>query len=86
MKLLRFLTTVVIALGVGVFLFLTLTAPPARELPIREAVVSSALEDTGAQNLVSAIYLGYRAFDTLGETIVLLLAVAGVAFLIREPS
>jgi len=86
MRFLRYLSTVLVAFGVGVFLFVALSAPPARELPIREAVVSSALEDTGAQNLVSAIYLGYRAFDTLGETIVLLLAVAGVAFLIREPS
>ena len=33
--------------------------------------------ETGARNLVSAIYLGYRAFDTLGETIVLLAAVSG---------
>ena len=33
--------------------------------------------ETGAPNLVSAIYLGYRAFDTLGETIVLLIAVSG---------
>ncbi len=33
--------------------------------------------DTGAINLVSSIYLGYRVFDTLGETIVLLVAVMG---------
>ena len=37
-----------------------------------------AIEESGAINLVSAIYLGYRAFDTLGETIVLVLSVAGV--------
>jgi multicomponent Na+:H+ antiporter subunit B len=35
------------------------------------------LEESGARNLVSAIYLGYRAYDTLGETIVLLVAVSG---------
>ncbi len=34
--------------------------------------------ETGSINLVSGIYLGYRAFDTLGETIVLVLSVAGV--------
>lgn len=34
--------------------------------------------ESGSINLVSAIYLGYRAFDTLGETIVLVLSVAGV--------
>ncbi len=38
---------------------------------------SRGLEESGARNLVSAIYLGYRAYDTLGETIVLLVAVSG---------
>jgi multicomponent Na+:H+ antiporter subunit B len=33
--------------------------------------------ESGASNLVSAIYLGYRLFDTMGETIVLLVAVLG---------
>jgi len=36
--------------------------------------------ETGAMNLVTAIYLGYRAFDTLGETIVLFLSLTGVMF------
>jgi multicomponent Na+:H+ antiporter subunit B len=39
------------------------------------------VEESGAINLVSAIYLGYRAFDTLGETIVLVLSVAGVVLI-----
>jgi multicomponent Na+:H+ antiporter subunit B len=39
------------------------------------------VEESGALNLVSAIYLGYRAFDTLGETIVLVLSVAGVTLI-----
>jgi len=41
-------------------------------------IVDNAKRETGAENLVTSIYLGYRAFDTLGETIVLLMAVAGV--------
>ena len=41
-------------------------------------------QETGAINLVSAIYLGYRAFDTFGETLVLLLAVSGVAMLFKK--
>lgn len=40
--------------------------------------------ETGALNLVTSIYLGYRAFDTLGETIVLLLSIAGVIFLLEK--
>jgi len=43
----------------------------------RDYLEARGREDTGAINLVSAIYLGYRAFDTLGETIVLLVAVSG---------
>jgi len=45
---------------------------------VREHLFLRAVEESGAINLVSAIYLGYRAFDTLGETIVLVLSVAGV--------
>lgn len=40
--------------------------------------------DSGARNLVSAIYLGYRAFDTLGETIILLVAVSGTISIIAH--
>ena len=44
------------------------------------------IEETGAINLVASIYLGYRAFDTLGETLVLLLAVSGVVhYLGKKP-
>ncbi|NPV70801.1 MAG: hypothetical protein HPY55_09180 [Firmicutes bacterium] len=35
----------------------------------------SAIGDTGAQNLVTAIVLDYRGFDTLGETTVLFTAI-----------
>ena len=42
------------------------------------------VRDSGAINLVSAIYLGFRVFDTLGETIVLFTAVSGtIAMLTR---
>lgn len=43
----------------------------------RDYLELHGVQETGAINLVSAIYLGYRAFDTLGETIVLLTAVSG---------
>jgi multicomponent Na+:H+ antiporter subunit B len=38
--------------------------------------------ETGAVNLVTALYLAYRAYDTLGETIVLIGAVTGVLVLV----
>ena len=40
--------------------------------------------ETGAINLVTAIYLEYRAFDTLGETVVLILSIAGVIFFVEQ--
>jgi multicomponent Na+:H+ antiporter subunit B len=44
---------------------------------LRDHLEEYGVLESGARNLVSAIYLGYRAFDTLGETIVLLVAVSG---------
>ena len=49
---------------------------------LRTHYIEKGGEETGAVNRVSAIYLGYRAFDTMGETIVLLLAGSGVVFLL----
>jgi len=43
----------------------------------RDYLYEHALTDTGAVNTVSSIYLGYRAMDTLGETLVLLVSITG---------
>ncbi|MGD1821621.1 MAG: MnhB domain-containing protein [Pleomorphochaeta sp.] len=43
----------------------------------RDYLFSNALEETGASNTVSSIYLGYRLMDTLGETLVLFVAITG---------
>lgn len=40
--------------------------------------IDHGVQDTGAVNLVASIYLDYRAYDTLMETIVLFMAVTGV--------
>ena len=50
----------------------------------RDYLVQHGQDESGATNLVSAIYLGYRAFDTLGETIVLLVAVIGTMGLLSR--
>lgn len=50
----------------------------------RDYLVEHGQNESGAINLVSAIYLGYRAFDTLGETIVLLVAVIGTMGLLSR--
>ncbi len=69
---------VVLLLLVGLFLFTALRGDHLAGSPIRDYLIEAGTRDTGALNLVTSIYLGYRAFDTLGETIVLILAVSGV--------
>jgi multicomponent Na+:H+ antiporter subunit B len=69
---------------VALFLVLSLAGTHGNTSPIRNHVVEHGSEETGALNLVTAIYLGYRAYDTLGETIVLLLAVSGVMVFVER--
>ena len=42
------------------------------------------VKETGSINLVTSILLDYRAFDTLGEAIVILIGVLGVATISRR--
>ncbi len=71
-------------LAVAIFLVLALGGEHPTETPVRAYVVEHGEEQTGAANLVTSVYLGYRAFDTLGETIVLLLAVSGVVLFVEH--
>lgn len=66
----------VLALGAVLVVGIGKVASPPELL--RSYFASHGVEETGSVNLVSSIYLGYRAFDTMGETVVLFLAVAGV--------
>ena len=45
--------------------------------------VESGLKETGAVNIVAAVILDYRAFDTFGETVVLFTALVAVLMLLR---
>lgn len=76
----RILALILVAI-IGVLLIAVLI-PPERgpESSGRQEYLSEGPDATGAVNIVSAIYLGYRAYDTMGEAIVLLLAVTGVSF------
>jgi multisubunit Na+/H+ antiporter MnhB subunit len=44
----------------------------------------NALSETGATNIVAAILADYRAFDTLGETIVLFTSIVAAASVLRS--
>jgi multisubunit Na+/H+ antiporter MnhB subunit len=45
--------------------------------------IDHSLEDTGAVNIIAAILTDYRAFDTLGETIVLFTSIVAVVSILR---
>ena len=55
--------------------------PPENEVYTR--YVENELEEAGAVNTVAGMILDYRAFDTLGESNVLFIAVCSVLILLR---
>jgi multicomponent Na+:H+ antiporter subunit B len=50
----------------------------------RDLLVQQGYQNTGASNLVAAMYLGYRAYDTLGELVVLIAALSAAIALINS--
>lgn len=46
--------------------------------------VKNGLQETGASNIVSAVLLDYRGYDTLGEATVLFTAILGALAIIRR--
>ncbi|MCI8513881.1 MAG: hypothetical protein HFI93_04535 [Lachnospiraceae bacterium] len=56
--------------------------PANNEVPKR--YIESGIEETGAVNFVAGMILDYRAFDTLGESNVLFIAVCSVLILLRK--
>ena len=51
---------------------------------LRDYFTLQGVAETGSINLVSSIYLAYRAFDALGETIILILSVSGIISILRK--
>lgn len=72
--------------------FLTFSYFALRELPnfgqpvmrVANEYIARGLEKTGATNIVSAIILDFRGYDTLGEATILFTAVMGVLAVIRR--
>ncbi len=46
--------------------------------------VNNTVQDTGAVDIVSAIILNYRAYDTLGEATVLFTSILGAILILRK--
>lgn len=51
---------------------------------VAEYYAANGVADTGALNLVTAIYLNYRVYDTLGEATVFFASALGVYMLLRK--
>ena len=73
-------------------IFLVLTSNVLRELPpfgdplmlTAGRYIAMGLERTGAANIVAAVILDFRGYDTLGEATVLFTAVVGVLTIVRR--
>lgn len=81
---------ILVALAVISVLLMTVMELPEFGNPLNPAnnevvdrYVESGLQETGAINIVAGMILDYRAFDTLGESHVLFIAVSCVLILLR---
>lgn len=86
-----FFNTVSTFVFIGVFIFFAGFA--LKELPrfgyplmtVAEKYLSEGIIKTGAVNLVTAVILDFRAYDTLGEATVLFTSVIGIMAVLRKP-
>jgi multisubunit Na+/H+ antiporter MnhB subunit len=52
--------------------------------PVAADYLANAAEETGAANVVMAVLLDYRAYDTLGEATVIFVSILGVFVILRH--
>lgn len=50
----------------------------------KDYFVQNAFFETGSKNIVTAIYLDYRLFDSIFEASILLVAVSGIIFISKK--
>ena len=51
---------------------------------LKDYYLENYIEETGSRNAVTAIYLDYRLFDTIFETLLLLVSVIGIIYFSRH--
>ena len=56
----------------------------AAPMSVSQFYIENALAKTGAANIVSAVILDFRAYDTLGEATILFTSIMGVFVLMRK--
>lgn len=82
-----------VCLGIISMLMMTTSQLPPYGSPdnpvhneVSQRYLEKGMEETGATNAVAGMILDYRAFDTLGESNVLFIAVCAVILLLRTPA
>ena len=76
---------VIVLIILAVFLFNAIRIDYGYPVPgVSAYYLRHGVENTGALNIVTAIYLDYRAYDTLGEATVFFAAALGVFMLLRK--
>ena len=79
---LRRIGVVFLLIPLGIWIILLNTGYPNRfGFPMYRYYISQAYVETGAANVVTAIYLYYRYYDTLFEALLLLFSVVAVIYL-----
>lgn len=68
----------------GIFALKDFPAFGEPQMRVAGGYLANGLQDTGATNIVAAILLDYRGYDTLGEATVLFTAVVGVLTVVRR--
>jgi len=80
---LKYLAIVITFIGVGLlFAFVLITKIPSMNSP--SAYADLVLKEDGSSNVVSAIYLDYRLYDSLFEVLVFASAILGISYYISH--
>ncbi len=82
---------IVLLVCIGIVMLLAISELPLYGSPdtpaqnyVAERYIEGALGDTGSLNMVSAIVIDYRAYDTLIETTVLFTAIIAVFMVLKK--
>ena len=90
LKIRNLLILIIVLLGTYGVLIAVAELPPygMPDNPVHNQVskryINEALEDTGVPNMVTALVLDYRAYDTMYETIVLFTAALAVVITLKS--
>jgi multicomponent Na+:H+ antiporter subunit B len=74
----------IIIMSLLIIVFINPEYGDPRNLDYINYYLENGVQDTGAINLVASIYLNYRTYDTLIETVVLFMAVMGITLFLGK--